>query len=312
VVKKMKAMVYKRYGGPDVFELQDVEKPTPKNNEILVKVYATSVSAGVLWVRTGKQPNSKFFTVMLRLMYGLRKPKKPILGYELAGKVEAIGKDVTQFNEGDQVFGTTTGLKAGAYAEYVCLPEEWKAGMVALKPTNMTYEEAAVVPIGCSTAYNFLRKAKIQTGQKVLIYGASGSNGTFAVQLVKYFGSEVTGVCSTANLEMVKSLGADDVIDYTQEDFTEKGVYYDIIFDAVGKISSNYKKALKQNGIFVTVNKGYSNEKNEYLVFFKELIEKNKLRSVIDRSYPLEQMVEAHRYVDKGHKKGNVVITIKE
>jgi NADPH:quinone reductase-like Zn-dependent oxidoreductase len=308
----MKAMVYKRYGGPDVFELQNVEKPTPKDNEILVKVHATSVSAGVLWIRSGKQPNSKFFTVMLRLMYGLTKPKKPILGYELAGKVEAIGKDVTQFKVGDEVFGTTTGLKAGAYAEYVCLPEEWKAGMVALKPTNMTYEEAAVVPIGCSTAYNFLKKAKIQNGQKILIYGASGSNGTFAVQLAKYFGTEVTGVCSTANLEMVKSLGADYVIDYTQEDFTEKGVLYDIIFDAVGKISSNYKKALKQNGKFVSVNKGYSNEKNEYLVFFRELIEDGKLRSVIDKTYPLEQMVEAHKYVDKGHKKGNVVITVME
>ena len=308
----MKAMVCTRYGGPEVFELKEVEKPTPKDNEILVKVHATSVSAGVAWIRSGTHPNSKFFSIMLRLMYGLKKPKKPILGYELAGEVESVGQAVTQFKIGDQVFGTTTGLKAGAYAEYVCLPEEWKQGMVALKPTNMTFEEAAVVPIGCSTAYNFLRKGKIQSGQKVLIYGASGSNGTFAIQLAKYYGTDVTGVCSTSNLEMVKSLGADNVIDYTKEDFTERGELYDLIFDAVGKIPSNYKKVLKPDGKYVTVNKGYSNEKNEYLIFFKELIEEGKLKSAIDRTYSLEEMVEAHEYVDKGHKKGNVVITITE
>jgi NADPH:quinone reductase-like Zn-dependent oxidoreductase len=308
----MKAMVYTRYGGPDVFELKEVEKPTPKDNEILVKVYATSVSAGVVWIRKGKHPNSKLFSIMLRLIYGLRKPKKQILGYELSGEVEAIGKDVEQFKKGDQVYGTTTGLKAGAYAEYVCLPEQWKAGMVAKKPRNMTHKEAAVVPIGCSTAYNFLRKAQIKNGQKVLIYGASGSNGTFAVQLAKHYGTEVTGVCSTSNLEMVKSLGADYVVDYTKEDFAEQGELYDIIFDAVGKIPPNYKKVLKPNGKYVTVNKGYSNEKNEYLIFFRDIIEEGKLTSAIDKAYPLEEMIEAHRYVDKGHKKGNVAITIVE
>ena len=309
----MKAIVYTKYGPPEVLQLTEVEKPAPRNNEILLKVYATTVTSGVLWARTGEHPDSKLFTLALRMIFGLTKPKKTILGYEISGEVEAVGKGVKLFKQGDQVFGTTTGLGAGAYAEYVCLPEEWKQGVVARKPANMTHEEAASVPIGGMTAYDLLRKANIQSGQNVLIYGASGSVGTFAVQIARHhFEAKVTGVCSTSNLDLVRSLGADQVIDYTQEDFTQQGETYDVIFDAVGKISSQgYKSSLKKNGAFLTV-KSPTSEKSEYLLLLKELIEAGKVKAVIDRCYPLEQTAEAHRYVEKGHKKGNVVITLEE
>ncbi len=307
----MKAIVYTQYGPPEVLQLAEVEKPTPKDNEILVKVYATTVTSGTLWARTGTHPDSKFFTLAVRMVFGLTKPKNPILGYELSGEVEAVGKDVTLFKEGDQVFGMTTGLKAGAYAEYVCLPEAWKQGVVARKPENLTHEEAASLLIGGMTAHYLLDKANIQPGQKVLIYGASGSVGTYAVQLAKnYYGAEVTGVCSTSNVEMVSSLGADKVIDYTHEDFTQSGERYDVIFDAVGKISSaGAKPALKDDGVFLSV-KSPTSEKTETLLLLKDLAEAGKLRSAVDRRYALEETVEAHRYVDKGHKKGNVVITV--
>ena len=322
----MKAIVCTRYGAPDVLQLQEVEKPVPKDNEVLIKVQAATATTSGLSGRIGKP----FFA---RLFTGLTKPKKNILGIELAGEIEAVGKDVTLFKEGYQVFGHT-GLALGAYAEFICLPED---AALVMKPTNKTYEESVAVVEGALTALHFFRdKGNIQSGQKVLIYGASGSVGTAAIQVAKYFGAEVTGVCSATNLELVKSLGADMVIDYTKEDFTKNGQTYDIIFDTVGKSSfSRCKGSLKQKGVYLDAGKlatiflmlwtsKFSRKKaiikatyvrsarkiTKDLVFVKELIESGKIQSVIDRRYPLEQTAEAHRYVETGHKKGNVVITV--
>jgi NADPH:quinone reductase-like Zn-dependent oxidoreductase len=335
----MKAIVYTEYGPPDVLQLKEVDKPTPKDNEILIRVYATSVNIGDIWARNFKAISPRKFSMPLpfwlpaRMYFGFNKPKVNILGSEFAGEIESVGKDVKLFRVGDPVFGYR-GQKLGANAEYLCMAEN---GLVTIKPANMTYEEAAAVPYGALTALNLLRTVNTHAsmrsmrGQKVLINGASGGIGSAAVQLAKYFGAEVTGVCATPRLQFVKALGADQVIDYTKEDFTQNGETYDLIFDIMGKSSfSRCKNSLKQNGRYLLASfkmkqlfqmlwtsiKGgkkvvcaLSFEQPKDLIFIKELAEMGKIRTIIDRCYPMEQIVEAHRYVENGHKKGNVVIT---
>jgi len=298
----MKAVIYEKYGTPDVLELRDIAKPTPKDNEVLVKVYSTTVTAGD-WRMRKAEP------FVARLFNGLFKPKKvKILGFELSGIIEETGKEVNSFKKGDHVFASC-GFKFGGYAEYKCLPEN---DLIAIMPSNMTFEEAATVPIGGLTALRFLNKAGVRNGQNLLIYGASGSVGTFAVQIGKYYGANVTAVCSTPNVDLVKSLGADNIIDYKNEDFTKTATRFDCIFDAVGKTSrSACKHLLMPNGKYVSVFGSPGKSENDLLTL-KELIETGKLKTVIDRRYTLGQIREAHAYVEKFHKKGNVVVNIFE
>jgi NADPH:quinone reductase-like Zn-dependent oxidoreductase len=322
----MKAIICTKYGGPEVLKIQEMEKPIPASNEVLIKVKATSVTLYDSWSRSGTAPPG--FKLLMRLVTGIRKPKQAILGTELAGEIESVGEDVSLFKKGDQVYAYR-GMNLGAYVEYICLPED---GVVALKPSNMSFEEAASVQQGALTALYFLRNANIQKRQKILVFGASGGVGSFAVQLAKYFDAEVTGVCSTAKIEFVKSLGADKIIDYKNEDFTKGGEIYDIIFDTVGKTSiGRTKKVLKDNGFYLfatfgipkliqivwlqkrsnkRVFMGTLEETTEDLIFLRELIEAGKLKVFIDNSFPLEQAAEAHRYLDSGQKKGQVVITM--
>ena len=314
-----------------MLQLKEVEKPVPKDNEVLVRIYATTVTAGDCEQRSLKLPI--WHALPMRAYVGLKRPKRiTILGMDLAGEIESVGKNVKRFRKGDQIFASTGFVRMGTYAEYICLPEEPKDGALAMKPANMTYEEAAAVPNGGLEALCFLRQGNVQSEQKVLINGAGGTIGTFAVQIAKSFGAEVTGVDNTGKLDMLHSIGADHVIDYTQEDFTKKGETYDFILDVVGKSSfSGSISSLEQNGRYLIAIPGPSQMvrgrwtslisskkvifgaahlKTEDLIFLKELVEAGKLKAVIDRTYPLEQIVEAHRYVDKGHKKGNVVITM--
>lgn len=317
----MKAAVYTNYGGPEVLQIKEVANPTPKDNELLVRIHATAVNSGDWKVRKAEP-------AAVRLFFGLTKPRIPILGAVFAGEVVAVGNKVTLYKVGDKIYGST-GMGMGAYAEYKCLPE---SAVISLMPNKTSFAEAAVIPFGAMTAMDFLRKANIQPGQKVLVYGASGAVGTAAVQLARYFGAEVTGVCSTRNVALVKSLGADHVIDYTQQDFTENGVIYDVIFETVNKISfAKSKQSLRKNGILilgassfsemllslwvnltgsVKVYTGLIAERTEDLAFFKTLVEKGAFKPVIDKTFPLEQIAAAHAYVEAGHKRGNVAIML--
>ncbi|OFX87196.1 MAG: NADPH:quinone reductase [Bacteroidetes bacterium GWF2_33_16] len=307
----MKAVICTKYGPPEVLQVREVETPQPKDNEVMVKIHATSVTASDCIIRGFKLPVSMW--IPARLALGLTRPRKAILGLVLSGEIEKTGENVTQFKKGDKVFAHTL-FQFGAYAEYICVRE---ASAIALMPFNASFEEAVAIPFGGTLALYYLEKANIQKGQKVLIYGASGAIGTSAVQLARHFGAEVTGMCSTANLDLVRSLGADILIDYTKEDFTDSRKQYDLIFDAVGKKKSShlpYKKALNPNGKFISVDDDSPGKRavcKANLIILKELTEKGILKPVIDKIYPLDQIVDAHRYVDKGHKKGNVIITVK-
>lgn len=305
----MKAYLYQSYGSPEVLKLKDIEVPVPGPQQLLVKVYASTVTSGVTYVRQGKVPGSPFKTFLMRLMFGIRQPRQPVLGFEFAGIVAAVGTAVSHFKIGDAIYGTTTGLKAGSYGDYLVVPEKWKWGVVAHKPAPLSYEQAAALPIGAMTALHILLKAKIRSSANILVYGGSGSVGTYAIQIAKYFGARVTAVCSIANLSLVLSLGADAAIDYTQKHIDEIEDSFDIVMDAVGKINeTDCRSILKKDGTFCSV-KSITSEKQSYLDRLHQMIDEKKLVPCIDRTYSFYQLRKAHYYVDKGHKKGNVVIS---
>lgn len=305
----MKAVICTRYGGPGVLQCVDMDKPVPGPNQVLVKVEASSVSAGVTWMRKGKYPGSLLFTVILRLMVGMIKPRQQVLGVEYAGTVVQVGSKVSLFKPGDKVYGTTTGLKTGSYAGYIVIPENRRKGVIATKPEQLSMMEAAALPVGGMTAIHLLTQAELGTGQKVLIYGASGSVGTSAVQVAKYACAKVTAVCSTSNRALVRTIGADHIIDYTREDISQLKERYDIVFDAVGKLpASTARQLLKKGGRYCTV-RSMTVEKTAYLRSLHQMIEQGEFHPVIDRVYPMDKIAEAHEYVDRGHKKGNVIIT---
>lgn len=304
----MKAAVHTKYGPPEVVKVIEVEKPQPKDNEVLVKIRATTVTSGDIRLRGSDFP--PLFWLPARFIFGLFRPKKQILGHELSGTIEAVGNKVSQFKVGDSILGTTTMLSAGAHAQYICLPEYWKNGVVIRKPEQLSFKEAAALPIGGMTALFLLKKARLQKGMNVLVYGASGSVGSYAVQLAKAYGAHVTGVSSGSNFNMLKSLGADTMIDYRKEDHTETGQHYEIVFDAVGKTSkSKSKKILKPHGKFVSVN-SMTAEKKEHLQEVVKLALEGKIKPFIDKEFTLDTIIEAHRYVETGRKRGNIIITV--
>lgn len=306
----MQAIVYKEYGPPSVLHLAEIEKPIPKKDEVLVKVIASTVTAGSIWLRKGSYPSSWLYTLFIRLFFGIIKPRRPVIGFEFSGIVEESGNEVTMFRKGDHVYGTTKGLKNGAYADYVCVPEKRKSGVISLIPEGFSFEAAAALPIGGMTALQLLKRAGIKKDMHVLIYGASGSVGTYAVQIAKYYSCFVTAACSRANFDLVRSIGADRVIDYKKLVAMPFKNEFDIVFDAVGKLSPSVAKSMRRTGgrnISVTES---TNEKCEYLQCLHEIIKKGKLEPVIDRVYSIHEIVKAHAYVEEGHKKGNVVIKL--
>ncbi len=307
---QMKAAIHERFGPPSVLQLKKVAVPHPRKNELLIKVHASSVTSGTIWVRRGSFPGSWVFTAAMRLMFGITRPRVPILGFEFAGVVEQTGEEVRHFKRGDAVYGTTSGLRAGAYAEYVCVPELWKLGVVSHRPQELSFDEAAVLPIGAMTAWHLLQKAALHEGQKVLIYGASGSVGTYALQIARSVGVEIVAASSERNFALTRSLGASECLDYHLRSSWKGHQQFDVVFDAVGKLPKKAGRLLlRKGGRFISV-KSMTIEKLSYLEQLHQLIGAGELRPVIDRIYPLHEVADAHAYVEQGHKRGNVVIRV--